>query len=59
MLENWVWNKESLRLMSSHFKDSSPIDDKLIDDLIQSKNAFSGTFNMRLVLKDFENKIIF
>ena len=47
MLENWVWNKESLKLLSAHYKDSSPIDEKVIDDLIKSKNSSSGCFNIR------------
>ena len=47
MLENWVWNKESLKLLSSHYKDASSIDEKLLDDLIRTKNAANGCFNMR------------
>ena len=47
MLENWVWNKESLKLLSAHYKDSSSIDEKLLDDLIRTKNAANGCFNMR------------
>ncbi len=47
MLENWCWNKESLKLLSAHYKDGSAIDDKLLDDLISTKNASNGCFNMR------------
>ena len=47
LLENWCWNKEALRLMSAHYKDGSGIDEKLLDDLIRSKNSASGSFNMR------------
>jgi thimet oligopeptidase len=50
MLENWVWNKESLKLLSSHYKDGSSIDEKLLDDLIKTKNASSGCFNMRQIM---------
>jgi Zn-dependent oligopeptidase len=50
MLESWCWNKESLKLMSAHYKDASSIDEKLLDDLIKSKNASSGVFNMRFLL---------
>jgi thimet oligopeptidase len=47
MLENWCWNKEALKILSIHYKDSSELDDNLINDLIRSKNAASGCFNMR------------
>jgi len=50
MLENWCWKKESLKMMSSHYKDGSPIDEKLLDDLIKSKNSSDGCFNMRQIL---------
>lgn len=50
MLENFVWQKESLKLMSSHYKDSTPIPDSMIDDLIRSKNSADGCLNMRQVL---------
>ena len=49
MLENWCWKKESLKMLSSHYKDSSVLPDKLIDDLIKSKDSANGIFNMRLV----------
>ena len=51
MLENWVWNKESLKLLSAHFKDSSPIEDKLLDDLIKSRDTYTGLANMKFVSK--------
>ena len=47
MLENWVWEKESLKLMSKHYKDETPISDELLDDLIKSKTAMAGHFNLR------------
>ena len=47
MLENWCWNKESLKLLSAHYKDNSSIDENLLNDLIKTKNAASGCFNMR------------
>ena len=50
MLENWVWQKESLKLMSKHYKNGSEIDEKLIDDLISSKNAMAGHHNLRFLL---------
>ena len=60
MLENWVWNKQSLKLLSAHYKDSSSIDEKLIEDLIKTKNSASGFQNMRFVNYFFLNrKILF
>jgi Zn-dependent oligopeptidase len=50
MLENWVWNKESLKLLSAHYKDSSSIDDNLLNDLIKTKNTGSGMHNMRQIM---------
>ena len=50
MLENWVWEKESLKLLSKHYKDGTPISDELLDDLIRSKTAMAGHFNLRQIL---------
>ena len=43
----WVWKKETLKMLSAHYKDSSSIDEKLVDDLIRTKNIANGCFNMR------------
>jgi thimet oligopeptidase len=50
MLENWVWEKESLKMMSGHYKDGSAIDEQLLNDLIQSRKAGAGGFNLRQIL---------
>jgi thimet oligopeptidase len=50
MLENWVWEKESLKMMSKHYKDGTPIDEQLLDDLIKSRKAGAGGFNLRQIL---------
>lgn len=34
-------------MLSSHYKDGSPLTDKLMDDLIKSKDSANGIFNMR------------
>ena len=47
MLENWCWNKEALTILSSHYKDGSHLNNEIIDDLIKSKGAANGCFNMR------------
>ena len=42
MLENWVWQKDSLKLMSGHYQDNSSIPDDLVKNLINSKKANEG-----------------
>ena len=49
MLENWIWEPESLRRMSAHYKDGSKIPDDLLEKLIDSKNANVGVSNQRLI----------
>merc|ERR1719209_2067829 len=47
MLENWVWEAESLKLMSGHFKDGSPIPTDLLKNLVASKSANEGGKSLR------------
>ena len=49
MLENWCWKEESLRPMSKHYKDGSPLPKEMLDKLVASKNANAGGFNLRQV----------
>jgi len=49
MLENWVWQEESLKLMSKHYIDGSPLPKEMLDKLIASKNANAGGFNLRQI----------
>jgi len=58
MLENWVWQEESLRLMSGHYKDGSELPKEMLDKLIQSKKANAGIFNLRqILLASYDQKL--
>jgi len=50
MLENWGWVKESLQLMSGHYKTGEAIPDDIMAKLCASKNANCGIFNRRQLL---------
>lgn len=43
MLENWVWQKESLSLFAKHYETGEVIPDALLDKMIAAKNVNSGT----------------
>ena len=47
MLENWVWQEESLKLMSRHYQDNSSIPDHLLQSLVNSKKANEGGKSLR------------
>merc|ERR550517_1596469 len=58
MLENWVWKEESLRLMSKHYKDGSPLPKEMLDKLVASKNANAGAVNLRQIyLASFDQEL--
>lgn len=50
MLENWCWEKEPLKKMSSHYLDNSEIPDDMLKALIKSKLANVGYRNLRQIL---------
>ena len=47
MLENWVWEKESLRLMSGHYETKKPISDEDLGRLVASRTSFAGAYALR------------
>ena len=49
MLENWVWQEESLRLMSSHYKTKEPIPTEVLAKLIASRKSFAGGKALRQI----------
>ena len=42
MLENWVWNKESLSIFAKHYKTGKVIPDSLLNGMIAARNLQSG-----------------
>ncbi|MFQ6608063.1 MAG: M3 family metallopeptidase [Fidelibacterota bacterium] len=42
ILENWVWNKETLKLFAKHYKTGNTIPDELLDRMLAAKNKSSG-----------------
>jgi len=58
MLENWVWEEESLRLMSKHYKDGSALPTEMVDKLVASRNANAGGFTLRQIfLATFDQRL--
>ncbi|MEZ4751279.1 MAG: M3 family metallopeptidase [Bdellovibrionota bacterium] len=48
MLENWVWNKESLSKLSGHFqRPTETLPDELLDSLLKAKLANAGITYLR------------
>lgn len=47
MLEEWLFDREILKKVSSHYQTGQPLSDELIDRILESKNAFSGLFISR------------
>lgn len=47
MLENWCFDKESLKYLSSHYETGKPIPDEIIDRIVKAKNVNAAMFNLR------------
>ncbi|KAJ0407668.1 hypothetical protein ATCC90586_001850 [Pythium insidiosum] len=50
MLENWCWEEEPLKRLSSHYETKEQLSDELIARLISTKNANTGLLNKRQIL---------
>ncbi|CUA68218.1 metallopeptidase MepB [Rhizoctonia solani] len=49
MLENWCWEPEVLKKMSSHYEKKEPLSDELIKKLIDSRYVNVGMFYLRQI----------
>ncbi len=49
MLENWCWDKVTLKRLSKHFKTGDSLPNTLIDSLIRSDKFQAGIFNLRQI----------
>jgi len=49
MLENWVWQKESLSLFAKHYETGEVIPDELLNKMIAAKNVNSGTRTLQQI----------
>ncbi|MFQ6615545.1 MAG: M3 family metallopeptidase [Fidelibacterota bacterium] len=49
MLENWVWNEESLSLFARHYETGEVIPENLVDRMLAAKNLNSGTKSLQQV----------
>ncbi|PPQ96842.1 hypothetical protein CVT26_006011 [Gymnopilus dilepis] len=49
MLENWCWEPQVLKKLSSHFETQKPLSPDLIDKLIKSRYSLTGLFYLQQV----------
>ncbi|KAF9505096.1 hypothetical protein BS47DRAFT_1374338 [Hydnum rufescens UP504] len=47
MLENWCWEPQVLKRISSHYKTGEPLSNQLIEKLIKSRYVNIGLFSLR------------
>lgn len=51
MLEEWMWDREILKMVSLHYQTGDPLPDQLIDSILQSRTYDSGFFTLRQILQ--------
>jgi len=47
MLEEWMWEKDVLKSVSSHYVTGEPLSDEIINNILASKHFDTGTFLQR------------
>ncbi len=57
MLEEFMWDEDILREISSNFLTGEPLPDQLIQNLIRSKNVGIGTMKVRQILLGINNHL--
>lgn len=58
VLENWVWEKEPLVIMSGHHQTGDALPDALVQKLADSRKVNAGGFNLRqIVLATFDQLV--
>jgi thimet oligopeptidase len=50
IIENWIYNKEILKIIGKHYKTKKKIDDKTINIIIKLKDLFKGFIMKRQIL---------
>ncbi len=49
MLEEWLWDRQILKMISGHYKTGEPLPDALIDTIVKLKTFDTGNFVQRQV----------
>ncbi|KAL1916923.1 uncharacterized protein VTP21DRAFT_5120 [Calcarisporiella thermophila] len=47
MLENWCWQHDILRNLSTHYKTGEPVPEELVDNIVKAKHVNAGLFYLR------------
>lgn len=55
LFENWAMDKENLKKISKHHKTGKPLDDKILDKIIESKNLFKANQHYTTFVKSLQD----